>query len=546
MSVNQSDPLFDPLESLEKLAKTRKFMCSLKNDELEFLNRNEPTELCLEALFTVVKAQASLLYSRVTTNEKIITEEILLQIVNVGRDLNTILPYDRYHSYTPAVKTLDKVLFHLFSTSTIKLTNDEAIGMQHWSAWRASLPRDCEKATGQLDKLIIAELKTLRAKPESSYDATTPAGDCHDQSSKKNVEGMIVKNEQTAGRLWSRTPFLGLLREKVKGPSAHKCRRHNFQAYSLSLKVLNSLPVLEPHKLTKLTQYPTRRPTELAITRNAHLRTPSSALPFLPHPRPNPNINPHRHPRFAEITYTNPIDRLLDAITNFELSIEIRDRLTHAELTTFDKLFVAKAKELGASGVEGSYSQQLQALKRLTKARAHLRGDCPGVVEDLDAIVGRLLGMLGGEEGDVQASNGSLKRGPQQIVSHPRPSVAASITSSTSTRTSSDKIQLSSISTDLNHLRRSAGHKLYLRLNDKEGYLEIKGINSKLTAEIGDKKIACAEIKSLGDISDREISIGIRDGGEVVLELRDEKDAEALIQWLEAISGVTAYTARCY
>lgn len=113
---------------------------------------------------------------------------------------------------------------------------------------------------------------------------------------------------------------------------------------------------------------------------------------------------PTAPPRFAETTYTNPIDRLLDAITNFELSIEIRDRLTHAELTTFDKLFVAKAKELGASGVEGSYSQQLQALKRLTKARAHLRGDCLGVVEDLDAIVGRLLGMLGGEEGDVVSS----------------------------------------------------------------------------------------------------------------------------------------------
>lgn len=110
---------------------------------------------------------------------------------------------------------------------------------------------------------------------------------------------------------------------------------------------------------------------------------------------------PTAPPRFAEITYTNPIDRLLDAVTNFELSIEIRDRLTHAELTTFDKIFAAKAKELGASGVEGSYSQQLQALKRLTKARAHLRKYCPSVVEDLDGVIGRLLGIIGGEEGDV-------------------------------------------------------------------------------------------------------------------------------------------------
>ena len=142
--------------------------------------------------------------------------------------------------------------------------------------------------------------------------------------------------------------------------------------------------------------------------------------------------------------------------------------------------------------------------------------------------------------------SGGLKRAPQQTVSQPRPSMAVSVTSSNSTRTSSDKIKLSSISTNMNHLRRSAGHKLYLKLNDKEGCLEIKGVNAKLTAEIGDKKIHCADIKSLGDISDTEISIGTKDGVEIVLELRDEKDAEVLIQRLEAICGITAYTARCY
>ena len=117
---------------------------------------------------------------------------------------------------------------------------------------------------------------------------------------------------------------------------------------------------------------------------------------------------PTATPRFAEITYTNPIDRLLDAITNFELSIEIRERLTHAELTTFDKIFAAKAKELGASGVEGSYSQQLQALKRLTKARVHLRKSCPGIVEDLDAVIGRLVGVIGGEKSDVVSFRGGF------------------------------------------------------------------------------------------------------------------------------------------
>lgn len=269
--------------------------------------------------------------------------------------------------------------------------------------------------------------------------------------------------------------------------------------------------------------------------------------------------------RVAKTTYTNPIEALLNALTDFELSIEIRDRLTQAEVAAFDKVFVAKAKELGASNVEGSYSQQLQALKRLTKARGHLRKHCPSVVEELDGLIGRLLGALSGEEGEgvspgalflpmvvlylplmQQALSTNLKRGPQQIVSEPRPSMALSIASSNNVRVSSDKFKLSSISTNLTHLKRSSGHKLYVLLNDKEGCMEIKGVNAKITTEIGDKKILCIDMKSLGDISDREISIGTKDGIEIVLELRDEKDAEVLIQRLEMISGITAYTARYY
>ena len=138
-------------------------MCSEENDDLSLFNANKPTEPCVKALITAADAQASLLYSRITTNEKKVTEEILLQIINVGRDLDKILPYDRYHSYTPALKKLDKVLLHVFSKSTIKLTGSEEIGLEQWSAWRASLPGDCENAIGQLDKLIMAELKNLGA-----------------------------------------------------------------------------------------------------------------------------------------------------------------------------------------------------------------------------------------------------------------------------------------------------------------------------------------------------------------------------------------------
>lgn len=98
------------------------------------------------------------------------------------------------------------------------------------------------------------------------------------------------------------------------------------------------------------------------------------------------------------MTYPNPVDALLTALADFECSITIRDRLTQPELKTFDQVFLTKVKELARLSVQGTYSQQLQALWRLTRARDHLRSHAPKVVEDVSGIIGRLVGALGGGE----------------------------------------------------------------------------------------------------------------------------------------------------
>lgn len=110
-----------------------------------------------------------------------------------------------------------------------------------------------------------------------------------------------------------------------------------------------------------------------------------------------------------------------------------------------------------------------------------------------------------------------------------------------------EKMHLSSIAFDSTVIKYAPGyHQLYLHFNEKEACLEIKGWNRKTNTGLGDKKIACANIKSIGDMSCTELSIGIQDGREIGLELKDQKDAEVLLQKLEFLSGVTAYTARCY
>lgn len=109
-----------------------------------------------------------------------------------------------------------------------------------------------------------------------------------------------------------------------------------------------------------------------------------------------------------------------------------------------------------------------------------------------------------------------------------------------------EKMQLSSAVIGSLNLRRSAGHQLYLQFNDKNGCLEIKGINVKTRSVPGEYKIICSEIKSVGDLSDTEVSVGMKEGKTITLGLRDEKDAVLLVKELEYVTGITAYTARCY
>ena len=96
------------------------------------------------------------------------------------------------------------------------------------------------------------------------------------------------------------------------------------------------------------------------------------------------------------MSYAAPIDGLVAALSGLEISVEIRDRLTRAEIKTFDDTFVPKVKALSAFNAVGSYEQQLQALRRLTKAREHLKKTCPMVVDDLSAVIGKVLGALDG------------------------------------------------------------------------------------------------------------------------------------------------------
>ena len=110
-----------------------------------------------------------------------------------------------------------------------------------------------------------------------------------------------------------------------------------------------------------------------------------------------------------------------------------------------------------------------------------------------------------------------------------------------------EKMQLSSITFRTTVIRNEPGHHdIYLHFDEKEACLEIKGWNGKTSTDFGNKKLACANIKSIGDMSIKEIIIGTQDGKEISFELKDQQDAESLLQKLEFFSGLIAYTARCY
>lgn len=103
---------------------------------------------------------------------------------------------------------------------------------------------------------------------------------------------------------------------------------------------------------------------------------------------------------------------------------------------------------------------------------------------------------------------------------------------------------LSSITTEKTLIKRSSGHQIYLRFNDTDGAFEIKGVSAMKDSQLCNMRIICADVKSLGELSGTEVGVGMKDGKDYVLELRDEKDAELLVKKIEQVSGVAAYTAR--
>ncbi|KAL8787536.1 MAG: hypothetical protein Q9195_007708 [Heterodermia aff. obscurata] len=251
---------------------------------------------------------------------------------------------------------------------------------------------------------------------------------------------------------------------------------------------------------------------------------------------------PSTPPPVSTTSYCTPINSLLTALADFELSIEIRDRLTRSELFAFDKVFVAKVKNLGKYRVEGSYSQHLQVLKRLTKARAHLKKHKPEVVDDISRVVAKLLDVLCRDDESVILPQQAKKEIQLLTGMDAKPSVVVAPKVQ-----APQKMQLSSIVFNSRVIGRAPGyHQLYLLFNEEEGCLQIKGLNGRPTTDFGDKKIAFANIRSIGDISNTEVSIGFRDGLDIGFHLKDEKDAEVLLQKLELLSGVTTYTARYY
>ena len=96
----------------------------------------------------------------------------------------------------------------------------------------------------------------------------------------------------------------------------------------------------------------------------------------------------------ANVTY--PIESFIEALDAFELSIDIRERLTRSELKVFDITLVAKLNGLKVMSVEGPHYSQLKVLKRLTKARDHLKIRLPSMLDDLNKLVWNLLVVVAG------------------------------------------------------------------------------------------------------------------------------------------------------
>ena len=91
-----------------------------------------------------------------------------------------------------------------------------------------------------------------------------------------------------------------------------------------------------------------------------------------------------------------PIEAFTEAFDAFDLSIEIRERLTRPEMKIFDPTLIDKLKGLKTMSVEGPHYLQLKMLRRLTRAREHLKTRIPSMIDDLSKLIHHLLLIVAG------------------------------------------------------------------------------------------------------------------------------------------------------
>ena len=265
----------------------------------------------------------------------------------------------------------------------------------------------------------------------------------------------------------------------------------------------------------------------------------------------------------AKVNY--PIDSFIDAFDAFDVSIEIRERLTPKEIRLFEPTLFTKLNGLKTMSVEGPHYLQLRVLKRFTKAREHLIKKIPSMAEDLNKIVWNLLIALTGNfpvslplslHGGV-ARNGKVDTdGHQrtfvsQPVAHPLSNVASTVDDDPFSDVAStvdlvqaiDMLPLSSITIGQLIVERSAGYEIYLQCIDDEAAFKVKGVSAQDDPQFSNLTIKCMEIKCVGELSSTEVSVGMKDGRDILLDLRDEKDAASLVKKITEVADIVAYAA---
>ena len=102
---------------------------------------------------------------------------------------------------------------------------------------------------------------------------------------------------------------------------------------------------------------------------------------------------------------------------------------------------------------------------------------------------------------------------------------------------------LSSITIGQVIVQRSAGYQIYVKFIEAEATFQIKGVTAKDDPQFSNMTIKCTDVKCVGELSGTEVSVGMKDGRDILLELRDEKDAALLVEKITQVADITAYAA---